>query len=172
MAHLIAGEYGAGFRCRITFGFDPGFTIVREAIHNEIPVSVIPGPTAVIAALTLSGLLCSFVHFRGFPPRKSSPQRFFEVDLLSPHTLIYYESPYRLVASLTDALTVFGERETAVANDLTKKFERVDRGTLSNLIDHFTHETPRGEYTVVISGLIDKRREKSAEPFDILGLHI
>jgi 16S rRNA (cytidine1402-2'-O)-methyltransferase len=71
---------------------------------------------------------------------------------MNPYTLIYYESPYRLSAFLKDALEVFGDRNAAVANDLTKKFERVDRGRLQELAEKFTIEAPRGEYTVVISG--------------------
>jgi len=132
---------------------DPGFTLVRAALAAEITVTTIPGPTALIAALVLSGLPVHSFTFRGFPPRKSGARRrFFEVDLESPHTLIFYESPYRLKAFLQDALAVFGDRPAAVANDLTKMFEQVLRAPLSKLAARYEHEEPRGEYTVVIAG--------------------
>jgi len=132
---------------------DPGFTLVRSALEQDITVSAIPGPTALIMALVLSGLAVHSFTFRGFPPRKSAARRrWLEVDLLSPHTLIFYESPYRLVAFLEDAMAVFGDRKCAVANDLTKKFEAVYRGTLSSVIVDLNKEPLRGEYSVVIAG--------------------
>ena len=141
---------------------DPGFILVRAAVEAGIPVTAIPGPTAVITALVVSGLPVNSFTFRGFPPRKSGArQNFFAVDLDSPHTLVFYESPHRLVAFLEDALAVYGDRQAAVANDLTKMFEMVDRGTLSELIAHFGEVEPRGEYTVVIAGL-DRKAAKAA----------
>jgi len=132
---------------------DPGFTLVRSALENDIPISAIPGPTALITALILSGLPVHSFTFRGFPPRKQGPRkRFFEVDQSSPHTLIFYESPHRLTAFLEDALIVFGDRQAAIANDLTKKFETMYRGTLSSLIETFKAEKILGEYCVVIGG--------------------
>jgi 16S rRNA (cytidine1402-2'-O)-methyltransferase len=132
---------------------DPGFTLVRSALENDIPISAIPGPTALITALILSGLPVHSFTFRGFPPRKQGPRkRFFEVDQSSPHTLIFYESPHRLTAFLDDALVVFGDRQAAIANDLTKKFETMYRGTLSSLIESFKTEKILGEYCVVIGG--------------------
>ena len=132
---------------------DPGFILVRAAIERNIPFTVIPGPTAVVMALVLSGLPAHSFTFRGFPPRKTvGRKKFFQVDLESPHTLIFYESPFRLKAFLNDALEVFGDRQAAVANDLTKLFETVLRGTLSELCECFEAEEPRGEYTVVIAG--------------------
>lgn len=132
---------------------DPGFILVRAALENDIPIFAIPGPTAFVTALILSGLPVHSFTFRGFPPHKGGPRRkFLEVDKDSPHTLIYYESPYRLRAFLQDAVTVFGDRKAAVANDLTKKFETVDRGTLESLLKKFATTEPRGEYSVVIAG--------------------
>jgi 16S rRNA (cytidine1402-2'-O)-methyltransferase len=134
---------------------DPGFILVRSAIQQGYEVSAIPGATAVIMALILSGLAVHSFTFRGFPPRKSAGrQRFMAIDAESPHTLIFYESPYRLVAFLQDALVVYGDRQVAIANDLTKKFERVDRGLISELIELMKKEEPRGEYTVVIAGVL------------------
>ncbi|HLI08752.1 MAG TPA: 16S rRNA (cytidine(1402)-2'-O)-methyltransferase [Ktedonobacteraceae bacterium] len=132
---------------------DPGFTLVRRAIGEHLPVTMIPGPTAFVMALVLSGLPLHSFTFRGFPPRKPvGRHKFFEVDKESPHTLVYYESPYRLEAFLKDALEVFGDREAAIANDLTKKFESVQRGKLSSLLASTTHSAAKGEYIVVIAG--------------------
>ena len=132
---------------------DPGFTLVRAALQEDIAVSAVPGPTALIMALVLSGLPVHAFTFRGFPPRKTAArQRFLGVDAASPHTLIFYESPYRLAAFLQDARVVLGDRKAAVANDLTKKFEQVDRGLLSELVMLYTDQKLRGEFTVVIAG--------------------
>jgi len=132
---------------------DPGYTLVQLAIENDIPVTMIPGATAVIMALVLSGLPAHAFTFRGFPPRKSGKrQRFFAVDEASPHTLIFYESPYRISKFLVDALAVYGDRKAAVANELTKLYEAVHRGSISELIAHFETENPRGEYVIVIEG--------------------
>jgi len=136
---------------------DPGFTLLRAALEAGLEVSAIPGPSALVMALVLSGLPVHSFTFRGFPPRRSSArQRFLSVDRDSPHTLIFYESPYRLLALLQDALQVYGDRPAAVANDLTKKFESVSRGRLSELIQKFSaQEKLLGEYTVVMAGAQD-----------------
>jgi len=132
---------------------DPGFTLVRDVIEAGYEMTAIPGASAHTMALVLSGLPLHSFTFRGFPPRKSGKrQRFIEVDKESPHTLIYYESPHRLVKFLTDALEVLGDRQAAIANDLTKMYEAMQRGTLSELIAMYDDEDPRGEYTVVIAG--------------------
>jgi 16S rRNA (cytidine1402-2'-O)-methyltransferase len=132
---------------------DPGFILVRSAIEAGLPVTAIPGPTALVMALVLSGLAVHSFTFRGFAPRKPGPRkRFLAIDKDSPHTLIFYESPYRLKVFLQDALAVYGDRRAAVANDLTKMFESVERGFLSELSEHFETEELRGEYTVGIAG--------------------
>ena len=116
-------------------------------------MTAIPGPSAVVMALILSGLPAHSFTYKGFPPRKSGArQRFINEDAASVHTLIFYESPYRIQAFLKDALAVLGDRQAAIANDLTKKFETVFRGSLTELIEIMDGETPRGEYTVVIEG--------------------
>ena len=137
---------------------DPGFILVRSALQANLPISAVPGPTALIMALILSGLPVHSFTFRGFPPRKSGQrQRFCAVDADSPHTLVFYESPHRLQAFLADALAVYGDRPAAVSNDLTKKFETVYRGPLSELIELIKTEHIRGEYVVVIGGKADER---------------
>ncbi len=136
---------------------DPGFLLVRAVLQAGLPLTAIPGPTALIPALILSGLAVHSFTFRGFSPRKpGARRRFLEVDALSPHTLIFYESPYRLAAFLDDALVVYGDRRAAVANDLTKMFETMYRGRIGELIERFKTEPIRGEYVVVIEGLNEK----------------
>lgn len=135
---------------------DPGYSLVEAAIENEIPVTAIPGPAAVIMALTLSGLPAHSFTFKGFPPRKTGARkRFLQEDAEAPHTLIFYESPYRIQAFIADALEILGDRPAAIANDLTKKFETVQRGRLSELLLWINAEKPRGEYSVVIQGKRD-----------------
>ena len=139
---------------------DPGFTLVRRAIGAGSAITAIPGATAFVLALVLSGLPVHGFTFRGFPPRKSGPRRrFLQIDATSPHTLIFYESPYRLEAFLEDALAVFGDRRAAIANDLTKMFEKVERGTLSELAAITGDSKPRGEYTIVIAGSPKERND-------------
>ncbi len=133
---------------------DPGFTLVRRAINSQVDVTMIPGPTAFVMALVLSGLPVHSFTFRGFAPRKSVGRcKFIAIDKASPHSLIFYESPYRLEGFLRDALQTLGDREAAIANDLTKMFEKVQRGTLSSLLEAITQSKPRGEYIIVIAGM-------------------
>ena len=132
---------------------DPGFTLVRRAVSAQIEVTMIPGPTAFVMALVLSGLPVHSFTFRGFPPRKTVGRRkFMEIDKDSPHTLIFYESPYRIEDCLTDALEVFGDRSAALACELTKMFEKLERGTLSSLLASVRQAKLRGEYVLVIAG--------------------
>lgn len=131
---------------------DPGFTLVRSALEGEVKVTMIPGPAAFVMALVLSGLPVHSFTFRGFPPKSGGKRRrFFEVDKDSPHTLIYYESPFRLRKFLEDAIEVFGDRRAALAKELTKMFESVRRGRLSELLTGLEAK-PKGEFVVVISG--------------------
>jgi len=131
---------------------DPGFVVVREVIAAGLPVTTIPGPTALVAALVLSGLAVHSFIFRGFPPHKSGPRRrFLEADKDSPYTLIYYESPFRIQRLLKEALEVFGDRPAAVVKELTKIHESVRRGPLSELLAA-TEASPKGEYVLVIAG--------------------
>jgi 16S rRNA (cytidine1402-2'-O)-methyltransferase len=133
---------------------DPGYTLVRRAIDAGLEVTMAPGPAGLIMALVLSGLPVHSFTFRGFPPRKPGPRRrFLEVDKAAPHTLIFYESPYRIAAFLKDALEVLGDREAAIANDLTKLFETIVRGRLSILLEAEIVAKPKGEYVVVIAGV-------------------
>ena len=154
MQHIAQGKSVALVSNAGTPGIsDPGFSLVQRAIRAGVPVTMIPGPTAFVMALVLSGLPAHSFIFRGFPPRKSGKRRrFLEEDKDSPYTLIFYESPYRLKAFLKDALEVLGDRPAALANELTKMFENVARGTLSELLAQLGDTEPRGEYTIVIAG--------------------
>ncbi|NLG51189.1 MAG: 16S rRNA (cytidine(1402)-2'-O)-methyltransferase [Chloroflexi bacterium] len=132
---------------------DPGYSLVRLAIAHDLEVTMIPGPAALIMAGVLSGLPLHSFTFRGFVPRKQGARRkFFQADADSPYTLIYYESPYRVLASLADALAVFGDRPAALANDLTKLYEKVWRGSLSEILAEVQQVKQQGEYVLVIAG--------------------
>lgn len=145
---------------------DPGFTLVRRAVQAGIEITMIPGPAAFVMALVLSALPLHSFTFRGFAPRKTVGRRkFLEVDRDAPHTLIYYESPYRLEDFLRDALEVFGDRQAALANDLTKMFERVERGSISSLLTYVQQTKARGEYIIVIAGT-EKHGKSSTEDDD------
>jgi 16S rRNA (cytidine1402-2'-O)-methyltransferase len=139
---------------------DPGFTIVRRAIADNLPVTMVPGPAAATMAVVLSGLPVHSFLFRGFPPHKPGARRkFLEQDKDCPHTLVYYESVYRIDRFLADALAVFGDRPACVCNDLTKLYEKIDRGRLSGLSDSITKGKHKGEYAVVIGGYENDRGE-------------
>jgi 16S rRNA (cytidine1402-2'-O)-methyltransferase len=139
---------------------DPGFTLVRSAIEEGIEVTMLPGATAFLPALVLSGLAVHSFTFKGFAPRKSGKRiTFFEADKDSLYTLIYYEAPHRLKAFLKDALEVFGDRKAALAKELTKMFEKVKRGLISELLEGL-EGNPKGEYVVVIEGAEGKSKKK------------
>lgn len=132
---------------------DPGYRIIRDAHEAGHLVEILPGPTAVTTALLASGLSTASFTFKGFPPRKSGArQRWFEADAAQPHTLIVYESPYRVGKCLADAHAVLGNRRAAVCLELTKKFERVERGALEDLAEKFSEIKVKGEICIVIAG--------------------
>ena len=132
---------------------DPGYRIVRDAIEADHRIEVIPGASAVPIALLLSGLPTSSYTFKGFPPRKSGQRkRFLEADAELPHSLVCFESPYRVGKFLNDALEVLGNRQAAVCIELTKKFERICRGHLEDLAQQFADAKIKGEVTIVIAG--------------------
>jgi 16S rRNA (cytidine1402-2'-O)-methyltransferase len=142
---------------------DPGYPTLREVIARGHGVEVIPGPSAVTAALTVSGLPVSSFTFKGFPPRRPGPRRrFLEMELDSPHTLVIFESPHRLAALLEQARDVYGDRAACVCVELTKKFEEVHRGTLSELLEQVAASAVRGEVTVLIAPLSRSERRASA----------
>jgi 16S rRNA (cytidine1402-2'-O)-methyltransferase len=132
---------------------DSGYRVIVQAIQEGFPVEVIPGAGAIEPALLSSGLPTSSFTFKGFPPRKPGVRRrFLEMEKDQPHTLIFYDSPFRLQKLLLDALSVLGDRLAAVCIELTKQFEKVHRGSLSELAALFQDQKVRGEITVVIAG--------------------
>ena len=145
---------------------DPGYPTLREAIERGHPVEVIPGPSAVTAALTVSGLPVSSFTFKGFSPRRPGPRRrFLEAERDSPHTLVFFESPYRLAALLEQALEVYGDRAACVCVELTKKFEAVHRGTLAELHRQLSTSPARGEITFLVAPLTRaERRASTSDP--------
>jgi 16S rRNA (cytidine1402-2'-O)-methyltransferase len=132
---------------------DPGFVLVRAAIEAGIEVTVIPGPSAVLAALAVSGLPTDRFSFEGFLPRKSGERKkVFQSLLQEARTMVFFESPHRIDDSLKDALTVFGpERQATVSRELTKKFEQTVRGTIPELLEWSANPT-KGELVLVIAG--------------------
>jgi 16S rRNA (cytidine1402-2'-O)-methyltransferase len=131
---------------------DPGFRLVRAAIENEIVIVPVPGPSALIAALIAAGLPTDEFFFAGFLPSRTSARRTRLTELQSiPGTLIFYEAPHRLAATLADAYEILGEREAVVARELTKLHEEIRRGLLSKLAADYTEKTDiRGEIVVLI----------------------
>jgi 16S rRNA (cytidine1402-2'-O)-methyltransferase len=143
---------------------DPGYRVVTEAVEAGIDIEVIPGASAVPTALVASGLSSSSFLFKGFPPRKSGQRiNFFKMESELPHTTIFFESPHRIGKTLKDALTAYGDRKAAVCFELTKKFERVDRGFLSELAERYTDKKVKGEITLVVSGNNPKFYNTEAE---------
>jgi 16S rRNA (cytidine1402-2'-O)-methyltransferase len=132
---------------------DPGYRLIRRAAKENVAFDVIPGASAVDLALLTSGLSTSSYTFKGFPPRRPGAlRRFFEEEKELPHTLICFESPFRVAPSLKAALDVLGDREAAVCIELTKAHERIHRGYLSELIPLFDGKTVKGEVAFVIAG--------------------
>ena len=131
---------------------DPGFRLVRAAVENEVPIVPLPGPSALISALIAAGLPTDQFFFGGFLPARTSARRARFDELRSvPGTLIFYEAPHRLAASLRDAHQILGEREAVVARELTKLHEEIRRGRLSELAEHYSNvEQPRGEIVLLI----------------------
>ncbi len=132
---------------------DPGYRLLRRAAQEGVPFDVLPGASAVDVALLLSGLPTSSYTFKGFPPRRPGVlRRFFADEREAPHTLVVFESPFRVGATLQAALEALGDREAAVCVELTKQHERVSRGFLSALVAQFVGKTVKGEVTLVIAG--------------------
>ena len=132
---------------------DPGYRLVAACVDAGLPVTCLPGPSAVTTALALSGLSVERFCFDGFPPRKPGQRRaWLETLVREPRAVVFFEAPHRLAACLADAVEVLGgERRAAVCRELTKTYEEVRRGTLAELAD-WAVEGARGEITVVLEG--------------------
>lgn len=132
---------------------DPGFELIHEAILSGVPVEVLPGANAALTALVASGLAVDAFSFFGFlPPKRTARQKKFTELKDRTETLVFYESPFRIKSFLEDAEKIFGDREVAVARELTKKFEEVLRGTARSILDKKGSADFKGEIVVLISG--------------------
>ena len=150
---------------------DPGFNLVRACAEAGVEVTVIPGPSAVLSALAVSGLPTDRFTFEGFMPRKDGERRsLFEELLRERRTMIFFESPHRLRDSLLVAAEVFGaDRRASVSRELTKKFEHTERGTLAELAE-WAKSDPKGEFVVVVAGAGELIRNIEDLVEDVLSL--
>jgi 16S rRNA (cytidine1402-2'-O)-methyltransferase len=150
---------------------DPGFNLVRACAEAGVAVTIVPGPSAVLSALAVSGLPTDRFTFEGFMPRKDGERRtLFEELLRERRTMIFFESPHRLLESLQAAAEVFGaERKASVSRELTKKFEHTERGTLGELAE-WAKSDPKGELVVVIAGAAGVIRDIHSLVEDVLTL--
>jgi len=134
---------------------DPGYRLLQAVIAQGVPVIPVPGPSAVVAALAVSGLPTDSFLFLGFlPRRRAARQRRLATVRDQPRTLVCFESPHRLLAALQDVLEILGDRKMAAACELTKMYEEVWRGTVSRALAHFGQTRPRGEFTLVLAGAV------------------
>ena len=139
---------------------DPGFYLAREAAHAGITVQTLPGATAFVPALVSSGLPCDRFCFEGFLPQKKGRQTHLLALQDETRTMVFYESPYRLVKTLTQFAEVFGEdRRVSVSREISKVHEEHVRGTLKDVITHFTETDPRGEIVIVLAGRSIKKNK-------------
>ena len=131
---------------------DPGFSLVRGCIENDIEVECLPGATALIPALINSGFPCEKFSFEGFLPAKKGRTKRLKEIVTQEKTMIFYESPHRLIKTLKDFSEYFtGENQVSVSREISKKFEETIRGTLLQVIDHFEKNKPKGEFVIVLS---------------------
>ncbi|MCR4809927.1 MAG: 16S rRNA (cytidine(1402)-2'-O)-methyltransferase [Prevotella sp.] len=151
---LLAGQTVALISDAGTPGIsDPGFFLVREAVRAGIEVQTLPGATAFVPALVSSGLPCDRFLFEGFLPQKKGRQSRIEALKDEPRTIVFYESPYRILKLLQQLSEAFGpDRQASACREISKIHEESVRGTLQELIDHFTTTEPRGEFVVVVAG--------------------
>ena len=131
---------------------DPGFSLVRACIESDIEVECLPGATALIPALINSGFPCEKFSFEGFLPAKKGRTKRLKEIVTQEKTMIFYESPHRLIKTLKDFSEYFtGENQVSVSREISKKFEETIRGTLLQVIDHFEKNKPKGEFVIVLS---------------------
>ena len=160
---LRAGETVAVISDAGTPGIsDPGFLVAREAIRAGVEVITLPGATAFVPALVSSGLPCDRFCFEGFLPQKKGRQSRLEALREESRTMIFYESPHRVVKALAQFVEVFGpERPVSVCREISKIHEESVRGTLQEVLNYFQTNEPRGEFVIVVGGLDEKRIEKN-----------
>ena len=145
---------------------DPGFLLVRECRRRGIPVECLPGATAFVPALVASGLPNEKFCFEGFLPQKKGRATRLAQLADEPRTIIFYESPFRLLKTLVQFKDTFGgEREASVSREISKIHEETVRGTLDELIAHFTEHEPKGEIVIVVAGAPEKPKEKKRDKY-------
>ena len=154
---LLAGESVAVVSDAGTPGIsDPGFLVAREAARAGVEVSCLPGATAFVPALVASGLPCDKFCFEGFLPQKKGRQTRLQQLADEPRTMVFYESPHRIVKALQQFVEMFGaDRPVAVCREISKLHEEVVRGTMAEALAHFTENAPRGEFVIVVGGKED-----------------
>ena len=141
---------------------DPGFLLVRKCVEEDIDIVTLPGATALIPALVQSGFPCDRFCFEGFLPQKKGRMKRLQELATESRTVIFYESPYRVVKCLEQISETFGaERRVAVVREITKKFEETVRGTVTEVIAHFKEHEPKGEFVIVVEGYDAKRSVES-----------
>lgn len=146
---------------------DPGFLLVRTCVEQGIEVETLPGATALIPALVNSGFPCDRFCFEGFLPQKKGRTKHLERCREEERTMIFYESPYRVVKCLEQFAEFFGaERPISVSRELTKKFEETVRGTIGEVLAHFREHEPKGEFVLVVAGKPTKKKRNETEEDD------
>jgi 16S rRNA (cytidine1402-2'-O)-methyltransferase len=151
---LLAGQTAALISDAGTPGIsDPGFMLVRECVKNGIEVQTLPGATAFVPALVSSGLPCDKFVFEGFLPQKKGRQKHIAELKDEMRTMVFYESPYRVVKTLEQFAEVFGEdRQVSCCREISKIHEESVRGTVSEVLQHFREHEPKGEFVIVVAG--------------------
>ena len=145
---------------------DPGFLLARECAREGIEVQTLPGATACIPAIVSSGLPCDRFCFEGFLPQKKGRATLLEQLSTERRTMIFYESPYRLVKTLTQFIEVFGpDRECSVAREISKLHETHHRGTLQELVNYFNEHEPKGEIVIVLAGLPEEPKAQHSNKY-------
>ncbi len=168
VSRLLAGENVALISDAGTPGIsDPGFFLVREAVRAGVEVQCLPGATAFVPALVSSGLPCDRFVFEGFLPQKKGRQTKLESLKEEERTMIFYESPYRLVKTLQQfAETYGGERQVSVCREISKVHEESIRGTLDEVIAHFKEKEPKGEIVIILAGCDEKPKTSKKELYN------
>jgi 16S rRNA (cytidine1402-2'-O)-methyltransferase len=139
---------------------DPGFLLVRTCVEAGIEVETLPGATALIPALVQSGFPCDRFCFEGFLPQKKGRTKRLQELSTESRSIIFYESPFRVVKCLEQLAEVFGaERKVSVSRELTKKFEQTVRGTIAEVLEHFREHEPKGEFVIVVAGCPKPEKE-------------
>lgn len=164
-ARMAAGEVMALISDAGTPGIsDPGFMLVRACVAKGVTVQCLPGPTAFVPALVASGLPCERFAFEGFLPQKKGRATRIEALRDEQRTMIFYESPYRVVKTLAQLAEVFGEeRRCAACREISKLHEETVRGTLADVKAHFEEQEPRGEFVLVVEGAIPVKKRKNID---------